>query len=297
MTTTLELPAPRAHGGTFSVFWQLTKPAVTRLVVVTMACGALVAPGPVPMLRLGIALFGTALVVAAANALNMYLERDSDAFMERTRGRPIPSGRLAPEAALWFGVVVALLGIGVVTFAVNALSGFCAAAALVSYVLVYTPLKRVTPLALYVGAVPGALPPVIGWTSVTNTLSMEALVLFGILFIWQVPHFLAISIFRQEDYERAGLAVFPAAAGLPSTKRHIVITSLILVLVSLAPITVGLGGAVYTAIAVLAGVAFVAFGVYGLQTHAGRRWARSLFFASMPYLVVVFAALVLSSIR
>ena len=141
---------------------QLTKPGVTRMVLVTTGIGAILAPGRVELRRLALTVLATAAVVAAANALNMYLERDVDARMERTRLRPLPSDRIAPEVALWFGVVLALLGISALTFWINPLSGLLSAAAISIYVLVYTPLKRVTPYALHVGAIPGAIPPLIG---------------------------------------------------------------------------------------------------------------------------------------
>ena len=275
---------------------QLTKPGVTRLVIVTTFCGALVAPGHIAPFRFLLALLGTVLVVAAANTFNMYLERDSDRAMERTRNRPLPSGRLAPEVALWFGLALALIGLPLLSLCVNALTGLLAAVALVSYVLVYTPLKRITPYALHVGAVPGAIPPLIGWAAVTGSLDRRALLLFAILFFWQLPHFLAIAIFRQREYERAGLRVMPAARGLPSTKRAIVLHSLLLLAASLLPAFMGMAGPVYLVfIGALAG-AFVGWGVYGLRKEAGPRWARSLFFASLPYLVLVFGALVVSAL-
>ncbi len=275
---------------------QLTKPGVTRLVIVTTFCGALVAPGHIAPVRLLLALLGTVLVVGAANTLNMYLERDSDRAMERTRNRPLPAGRLSPEVALWFGVALALVGLPLLTFEVNPLTGLLAALALVSYVLVYTPLKRITPYALHAGAVPGAIPPLIGWAAVTGAIDRRALVLFAILFFWQLPHFLAIAIFRQREYERAGLRVMPAARGLPSTKRAIVLYSSLLLAASLLPAFIGMAGPVYlVAIGALAG-AFMGWGVYGLREEAGPRWARSLFFASLPYLVLVFGALVASAL-
>jgi protoheme IX farnesyltransferase len=279
--------------GTVHAFWQLTKPAVTRLVMVTMLCGALLAPGRLDVVRLVVALVSTALVVGAANALNMYLERESDAAMERTRGRPLPSGRLAPEAALWFGFTLGGIGLAVLGLAVNPTAALLAAIALLSYVLVYTPLKRITPLALHVGAVPGAIPPLIGWASVQERLTLEAFALFAILFFWQLPHFLAIAIFRQREYERAGLRVYPSARGLPSTKRHVVATLVLLCAASALPLLVGPAGALYSAIAAVSGAAFLVCGVAGLRASAGARWARTLFFVSLPYLVVVLGGLVL----
>lgn len=285
--------ASRDAGATVHAFWQLTKPGVTRLVMVTMLCGALLAPARIDWLRLCVALFSTALVVAGANALNMYLERESDRAMERTRGRPLPSGRLQPEAAFWFGMMLGGVGYAGLGMAVNPTAALLAAIALLSYVLVYTPLKRVTPLALHVGAVPGALPPLIGWASVHEQLTLEAWLLFAILFCWQLPHFMAIALFRQREYERAGLVVHPSVYGVKSTKRQIALTSLVLVGVSQLPALLGAAGGVYLGVALASGALFLAWALAGLRADAGLRWARSLFFASMPYLVVVLGALVL----
>lgn len=275
---------------------ELTKPGVTRLVIVTTACGAFIAPGEASWLPVLVATLGTAVVVAAANVLNMYLERDVDQRMERTRTRPLPSGRVAPEVALWFGVVLALAGITALTFLSNPATGLVASVAFVSYVMLYTPLKRVTPFALHVGAVPGALPPVIGWAAMTGSVNVQALALFGILFVWQLPHFAAITIFRKDEYERAGLQVLAVARGTQSAKRFIVQYSTLMLLVSLVPVAVGLTGLVYLSIASACGAAFLGWGVYGLvRRDAGDRWAKSLFFASMPYLVVLFTALVVTA--
>ncbi|HEY6560832.1 MAG TPA: heme o synthase [Polyangiaceae bacterium] len=271
---------------------QLTKPRVTSLVLITGACGALAAPGALSWSRFSVGMVGVLLVVGAANAFNMYLERDTDAAMQRTRLRPLPAGRLSPETALWFAAALALVGLSGVLLFVNGVAALLSALALASYVLVYTPLKRVTPWALHVGAVPGAIPPLIGWASVTGTLDAGALSLFLILFVWQLPHFLAIAIFRQSEYEKAGLRVLPAVKGLRATKREIALYSPLLLAVSLLPIWTNGAGAAYASVAALCGVLFAALGFYGLRADAGTSWARRLFFASMPYLVVVFTAFV-----
>jgi heme o synthase len=276
----------------FAAFVQLSKPRVTRMVVLTMWCGAMVAPGAVDVVTLIIALAGTAAVVAAANTFNMVLERDVDALMERTRTRPIPAGRIAPEIALAFGVVLALVGLTMLAVLVNPLTALLAAVALFSYVLVYTPLKRVTPFALHVGAIPGAIPPVLGWTSMTGSLAMPAIALFAILFVWQLPHFVAIAIFHQKEYEAAGIRVLPAVRGLPAAKRTIVIYSVVQLLVSVLPWAIGFVGPAYLALALPLGLAYVAYGLWGLRRTSGTKWARALFFASMPYLVLIVGSLV-----
>jgi heme o synthase len=281
---------------TLGALVELTKPSIAALVMVTALCGALVAPGPLPIARLIIALVATTLVVGAANALNMYAERDADAFMRRTRNRPLPSGRLSPEVALAFALLLATLGLN--TLGVVAGGAACALTllAFTSYVLAYTPLKRVSPIALYVGALPGALPPLIGYASATGSVGEPALWLFAILFVWQIPHFIAIAIFRAEDYRAAGMAVLPVVRGMEHAKRAVVVSSVALALVTLLPAATGVVRPVYLAVALPSALAFVALSLVGLRPQASARWARRLFFASMPYLVVVYAAFVAEAV-
>jgi len=274
---------------------QLTKPGVGGLVMVTALAGALSAPGPRSTPKLLIALLGTALVVGAANTLNMYMERQSDALMTRTRTRPLPTGRLAPEVALIFGIVLATHGLPLLSLLVNPLTALLTAAALASYVFVYTPLKQVSSLALHVGAIPGALPPLIGWASVHGTLSAPAWALFAILFMWQLPHFLAIAIFRREEYARAGHQVLPVVKGVAATKRAIVGYAAVFVGVTLLPYWLGMVSVVYLVLAALSGAAFFGYALVGLRESSGDRWARKLFRASMPHLVLVMTAFVLSA--
>lgn len=278
-----------------SALFELGKPSVAGLVMVTMLCGALVAPGPRPLGRLLIAMFGTALVVAAANALNMYIERDTDAFMRRTASRPLPSGRLSAESALWFALACAIVGLGVLVACVNFASAGLALLALVSYVLAYTPLKRTTSYALHVGAVPGAIPPLIGWASMTGNLAPRAFPLFLILLVWQLPHFLAIATFRREDYARAGLVVQPNSEGLEATRRSILLWSVLLLAVSLTPLAIGMAGFGYGLVALVLGVGFFCYAAFGRGRKTPERWAKTLFLASLPYLVLVYAALVASA--
>jgi protoheme IX farnesyltransferase len=287
-TTTIEA----GRRATLGALVELTKPSIAALVMVTALCGALVAPGPLPIAKLLIALVATALVVGAANALNMYAERDADALMRRTRNRPLPSGRLAPEVALAFALLLATMGLN--TLGVVAGGAACALTllAFVSYVLAYTPLKRVSPIALYVGALPGALPPLIGYASVTGGVGEGALWLFLVLLVWQIPHFIAIAIFRAEDYRAAGMAVLPVVRGMARARRAVVVSSLALALVTLLPVWTGVVRPGYLFVALPAALAFVALALVGLTERAGAKWARRVFFASMPYLVVVYAAFV-----
>src|SRR4051812_35083413 len=253
----------RASTRAWSALIELGKPRLAGLVMVTMLCGALVAPGPRPLGRLLLAMIGTALVVAAANALNMYIERETDALMRRTASRPLPTGRLSPDTALWFALGSGVVGLGVLVTCVNWASAGLALLALGSYVLAYTPLKRSTIYALHVGAVPGAIPPLIGWASMTGSLAPRAFPLFLILLVWQLPHFLAIATFRREEYARAGLVVQPNVSGLAATRRSIIIYSALLIVVSLSPLALGMAGVAYAVVASLLGLAFFCFGAFG----------------------------------
>jgi heme o synthase len=289
-------PVPRDLTGTLSCLVQLTKPGVTRLVMATTLFGAIIAPGSVDYARLLWALLGTVLVVGSANALNMYLEADVDALMSRTRARPLPSGRLAPEVALWFGLALAVVGLPILALLVNALTALIGAIALVSYVCAYTPLKRISPLAVWVGAVPGAAPPLMGWTAMSGTLDVAALSLFSLLLVWQVPHFHAIAVFRQSEYERAGLRVLPSVHGLAYTKLVIVILLILQLVLSALPAFLGIGGVLYLGVAMTLGAVYLGCALYGLRQAAGARWARTLFFVSMPYLLGVYGALVVEAL-
>ncbi len=281
----------------------LTKPRITLMVVVTMLGGiwlaahhggAQAATGTGAALRLTAAVSGTALVVGSANALNMYLERFTDRLMARTRNRPLPTGRLSADLALVLGLALGVVSVPLLTFAVNAVTGLLAALALVSYVLVYTPLKRRTTHSLLVGAVPGAIPPLLGWTAVTGRIEWPGLLLFGIMFIWQVPHFLAIATFRRDDYARAGLKVLPVERGDRVTRHHIVAYLVALLAVSFSLVATGVGGPLYLGAAVVLGGIFFGTGLWGLRPSAGPRWARGLFAVSIVYLVLLFAALMVS---
>lgn len=199
-------------------FAALTKPRVTMLVVWTAAAGALTAPGPRSPLNLATTVAGTALIVGAANALNMWVERDVDGRMARTRRRPLPAGRIVPGAAVAFGCALAALALPLLKHS-NALTALLGLVALGIYVGAYTPLKRVTDLALWVGALPGAIPPLMGRTSVTGKIDAGGLLLFGLLFFWQLLHFAAISLVREREYRDAGFVVLSVARGAWPRRR------------------------------------------------------------------------------
>ncbi|MBS2023745.1 MAG: protoheme IX farnesyltransferase [Deltaproteobacteria bacterium] len=273
---------------------QLAKPRITALVVFTTACGLWFAPRSLGWRGNLLTLVGTVLVVAAANALNMYLERDTDALMSRTKNRPLPAGRLAPSVALKFGLVLAAISVPLLTFAVGPLPGLLASVALVSYVLLYTPMKRRSTASLLVGAIPGAIPPVIGWTAAMGKLELPAALLFALMFLWQVPHFLAITLFRAEEYARAGLVVAPNEPGGERTARaDIVRYTVALWGTSLLFVPIGAAGKVYFAVAIVSGAAFTGLGLVGLKRGSGPKWAKQLFLLSLVYITAVMAALVL----
>jgi heme o synthase len=275
------------------VWVELAKPGITRLVLMTTALGALLARGHLSTFQWGCTLVGTALVVAAANALNQVAEIEIDALMERTRGRPLPTGRLTAGQARIGAFIAAAFGLGML-LAVEVTCALLALVALVVYVWLYTPLKRRTPHALYVGAVPGAMPPLIGYAAASRGVLDElGWVLFGILAIWQIPHFLAIAVFRREEYARAGLKVFSVTSAPRTVRWMIVGWSVVLLLVSLIPAYSGMASTLYLSLSVAFGLAFVFGAVLGLRRDSGYDWARSLFFASMPYLMVLFLGLLL----
>jgi protoheme IX farnesyltransferase len=240
-------------------------------------------------------LVGTGLVAAGASALNQWLERHSDALMRRTENRPLPAGRLLPAEVICFGMTLGIGGLVYLAVVVRQpLTVLVAGFTFLSYVFLYTPLKRKTTLNTLVGAVPGALPPVIGWTAMTGALTGEALTLFLIVFLWQVPHFLAIAWIYRDDYARAGLQMLPALDERGAvTGRQMLLYSLTLVPVSLFPVLGGQAGVVYAAGAVGLGLVFVR-AVLGFCGSASIRQARKVLHASLVYLPVLLALLLLA---
>ncbi len=268
----------------------LAKPRLSGLVVLTSAGGLALAPGRIGPLRGAAAILGTAAVVGAANALNCWLERDVDARMRRTRDRPLPAGRVEPFVALALGIVVPTFALPLLALVANPLTALLAFVALAIYVAVYTPMKQRSTLALFVGAIPGAIPPLMGWTAVTGRLDAGGLALFALLFAWQLPHFLAISIYLAEDYARGGLKVFALVHGEAATRRWIAAATVLLVAASLALLPLGIAGRAYGAVAAVAGLALLGYALSGLGSIGGR-WARNLFLATLVHLTVLFVAL------
>ena len=267
-------------------FVTLTKPRVNLLVLVTTIIGFHLgnASGSVDYALLFNTVFGTFLVASGAAAFNQVIERDVDAKMRRTMGRPLPDGRLGMRESAGFAAALSTIGLLQIGLGANWLAAGIAAATLGSYALVYTPLKRVTSLATVIGAVPGALPPMIGWAASRGYVSLEAWVLFAIVFFWQMPHVLAISWIYREDYERGGVRVLPVEdPGGRSTAFQMVNYSAALIPVSLLPTIVGLAGRVYLAGAIVLGIGMLALSIRFAQ-HRTPLHARRLFLASLAYL-------------
>jgi protoheme IX farnesyltransferase len=274
---------------------ELAKPRVLVLVLLTVAAGALLAargvPDPIYVVHV---LCGTALVAAGASALNQLFERQSDSLMHRTERRPLPGGRLRPLEVGVLGIWLGLAGIAYLALTLpHVLAAVVAAVAFFGYAFVYTPLKSRTTLNTLVGAVPGALPPVIGWTAITGSIGPEILSLFVILFFWQVPHFLAIAWIYRDDYGRAGLQMLPVGDERGTkTGRQMVVYSLALVPASLAPATMGLAGPVYLIGALVIGLVFLNCALGFARATSDAR-ARRMLQASLIYLPALLALLVL----
>ena len=274
-----------------SDLWQLTKPGVTRMCVLTTAGGLALAPGEIGWRGGLAAVVGSALAVAGANAANMWWERESDGLMSRTRRRPLPAGRMTPGVALRFSAMLSMASL--LVLGTNLLTAVLAGLAIGAYVLVYTPLKRRTPLALVIGAIPGAVPPLLGWTAVTDALDPGGLVLFGILLVWQIPHFIAIALYRKAEYARAGIRVVPLVRGDAVAKIQAVAWAMLLVPLSLMLTPLGVAGSLYLWCAMVLGMAFLGWAFTGLDDGAGPRWARGYFLASLVYLPALTTALAL----
>jgi protoheme IX farnesyltransferase len=285
-----ELTSKAAVAGQGSRAWAdfvtLTKPRVNLLVLVTTIIGFHLgnASGLVDYALLFNTVVGTFLVASGAAAFNQVLERDVDARMRRTMNRPLPDGRLSTRESAWFAAALSAAGLLQIGVGANWLAAGIAAATLGSYALVYTPLKRVTSLATVIGAVPGALPPMIGWTAARGDVTLEAWVLFAIVFFWQMPHVLAVSWMYREDYARGGIRVLPVGdRDGRSTAFQMVNYAAALIPVSLLPTIVGLAGRVYFAGAIVLGIAMLALSIRFAQDRTPAR-ARRLFFASLAYL-------------
>jgi protoheme IX farnesyltransferase len=279
-------------------YWALTKPEVNFLILVTTFAGFYLAPGTVPggfwILRIIYTLLGTLLVAGGTGTLNQFLERFFDAQMRRTARRPVASGRIKSSHALWFGISLSLAGTLYLALAVSVLASLLALVTLLSYLFLYTPLKRRTPLCTLVGAFPGAVPPLIGWAAARGRLDPEAWVLYAMVFLWQFPHFMAIAWMYREDYARAKYLVLPSG----ERKARFVnwqsfAASLFLIPMSLIPAIVGASGLVYSVVALIFGSILVYYSTRFVFRRSSVA-ARQLLAASIVYLPLLFVLMIMN---
>ena len=290
--------AATAEKSWLAVYADLIKARLTTLVLLTTLVGFYLGwRGPMNYLLMLNAVLGTALVASGAAALNQLLEREHDAKMRRTRNRPLPSGRLQPPTVMIFGGVCSCAGLLYLALAVNLTTSVIGAVSLLSYLFIYTPLKRVTWLNTAIGAIPGALPPLMGWTAARGELSGEGWALFAILAFWQVPHFFAIAWIYRDEYAKAGFVMLPVIdPGGRRTGRQAVSHTLLLLPVSLCPFVYHLTGKFYLIGALVLGFAFLFFAVQ-FARHMTVPRARQLFFVSILYLPLLLIVMVLDKIK
>lgn len=279
-----------------AAYLELTKPRITFLVVLSALAGfCLASKGNVNWLSFLHFAIGISLLTSGTSTLNQYLERESDKLMRRTMHRPLPAGKLSPWSALVFGLLIALLGEIYLAWMINSLTavlGFCAIA---SYILLYTPLKQKTTLCTSIGAFPGALPPLLGWTAASNEIAIGGIVMFAILFLWQFPHFYSIAMMYAEDYGRAGIKMLPVVEPeCKSTARQIVAYAAILLPVSLIPFFLKMSGSIYLISALLLGGLFLYVSIHTARTKT-KPDARKLLKTSVIYLPLLFIIMVLNS--
>ncbi len=292
----------RAEGGAFEDaadvgdYIVLLKPRVMSLVVFTGFAGLILAPGELHPVLAAVAVLCIAVGAGACGAINMWYERDIDAGMKRTMHRPIPAGRVDPGAALGFGVMLAVGSVLVMGLALNLAAAALLALGIGLYVFVYTIwLKRRTPQNIVLGGAAGALPPMIGWAAVTGEVSFVSALLFAVIFLWTPPHFWALALYRRRDYAKVGVPMLPLVAGVRETKKQILLYTLGLVPLTLAPYAIGFSGALYGVIAFLLGVGFVLCAVRVWFDRTDRS-ARRMFAFSILYLFLVFSAMVADSL-
>ncbi len=287
--------ARSSRSGLIGDLVELVKARLTLLVLLTTAVGFyLGAEGPINFAALLHAVFGTAAAAAGAAALNQWWEYKLDAMMQRTRSRPVPAGRMRPQAAVVFGTALSIFGVAYLAFVCNALSAALAAITIIIYIFAYTPLKRISTFNTALGAVPGALPPMIGWAAARGTLNAGAWMLFAILFFWQLPHFFAIAWMYRDDYARAGFQMISSddPSGERSASQSVFFCMLLFVVAGL-PAFLGIATVFYLLAELVLGAVFVAVAMRFLKTRA-RSDARRLFITSIIYLPLLLGALVLS---
>jgi protoheme IX farnesyltransferase len=275
-------------------FYTLTKPRVVQLLVFTAVIGMLLStPGMVPWTVLVFGGLGIGLAAGSAAAVNHVLDRRFDEAMARTRGRPLPMGRISERDAMAFALALGLIGIGILTLLINPLTALLTFCALIGYAVIYTVyLKRTTPQNIVIGGAAGAAPPVLGWAAMQNEVSGYSLLLFLIIFIWTPPHFWALAIARKSDYEKAEIPMLPVTHGVEVTKAYVLNYTFLLVIVTLLPFVTGMSGFLYLIAALLLGAGFIYYAV-ALRKSDDARIAMQTFHYSISYLVALFSFLLL----
>lgn len=274
----------------------LTKPRITLMTIVVSLGSMCLAPTSISFWQSVSALLGIALLVSGSSAFNMYIERDLDGLMTRTQNRPLPSRRMKPFWALFFGWVLSALAIPALWIGTNPLTVVLGVFSLIAYVLVYTPMKQMSSFALVVGAVPGAMPALMGYTAAYGEIDRVALSLFGVAFIWQLPHFIAISLFRCDEYTRAGYPVVPAIVGVTSSIVMIFVSTVALVMTSAMLWWFGVGHIIYAVSAGLLGIWFIYEATRGFFANDLIAFSKRVFFASLIYQILLFAVLAIDVI-
>jgi protoheme IX farnesyltransferase len=293
--TTARISQVAAAGALLYDYYELAKPSIVWLILMSTVMGCYLAvDGPLPLAQVLHALLGTALLAAGTGALNQWWERESDARMRRTLSRPIPAGRVRPRSALLYASGLTLAGLAYLLVGVNALSFAVGACTVVAYNFVYTPLKTRTWWSTTLGAFPGAVPPLLGWAALRDSLGLEAWVLFGILFLWQFPHFYAIAWMYREDYRRAGIRMLPVIEPSgKSTNRQILASATLLVPLSMAPAWLGMVASWYAIPSFLLGIGYLACGLRLARNGTGSH-ARELLKASVLYLPLLYLFLLIA---
>ena len=284
------------NGSSVSDFLRLLKPRVMVLAVFTSVCGLILSPNPIHPFFFIISVICISLGAGASGAINMWYDRDIDRVMSRTRGRPIPAGKVDPAEALALGVVVSVLSVLLLSLSANFLAGGLLAFTIFFYAVIYTVwLKRSTPQNIVIGGAAGALPPVVGWASITGTVSVEALILFALIFFWTPPHFWALALVKNEDYKQANIPMLPVVAGKQETLRQIVIYSAVMAPTGVTPYLVGLTSIVYGVVAAVLGCAFFLLAIRLFKSPTDRQsW--ELFKFSVFYLAALFGCLILDKL-
>jgi protoheme IX farnesyltransferase len=272
-------------------FLALLKPRVMSLVVFTAVAGMLLAPGSLHPVLAVVAILCIAVGAGASGAINMWVDRDIDALMSRTRNRPIPAGRVSPDVALGFGITLAVASVAIMALAVNGVAAGLLAFTIFFYVVIYSlGLKRRTPQNIVIGGAAGAFPPMIGWAAVGGDITLASVLLFAIIFLWTPPHFWALALYKRGDYDKAGVPMLPVVAGRRATAWQMLAYTVALLPVTLAPCFIGLSGMVYGAGALALGVIFLGYAVAVLR-DSGERSARRMFPFSILYLFLIFVLL------